>query len=57
MFRISKEERLKANRKLREKIIESVVDIQKNTTIKVFIEDGNIRIDNPTSIKLEVLIK
>jgi inorganic pyrophosphatase len=54
MIRISKEERLKAKRPLQEKIIESIVDIQKNTTIKVLINKttGVITIQNPTHINV-----
>jgi inorganic pyrophosphatase len=56
MFRISKEERSKANRPLHKKVLESVVDIQKNTTIKVLINKttGTITIQNPTHINVIV---
>lgn len=54
MIRISKEERLKAKRPLQEKIIESIVDIQKNTTIKVLVNKttGIVTIENPTHINV-----
>ena len=59
MLRISKEERLKAKRPLQEKIIESINEIQKSTTITITIDkiNGVITVDNPTLINVVVKIK
>lgn len=59
MFRISKEERRKAQRPLREKILESIKEVQTSTKIIVTIDkiNGVITVDNPTSIDVVVNVK
>ena len=52
----TKEERRLAKRPFKEKVLESVIDLQKNTTIKVLVNKttGTITIDNPTYINVIV---